>query len=149
MTKDVLVSVRGLQMSEVNNEDSLETISPASYYKKNGHHYLVYDEVAEGFDKTTHNIMKFNEDLLDLTKKGLINVHMIFEEEKSNLTSYHTPFGDVMIGIDTDSIQLTEEDDHIQLLVDYALEANYQHLADCKITVDIKPREAFFEQENP
>ncbi len=135
-------------MNEMEGQDALETISPASYYKRNGHHYLVFDEITEGADQPTHNIMKFNEDLLDLSKSGLINVHMIFEEDKTNLTCYNTPYGDVMIGIDTDNIELSEETDHITLQVSYDLEANYEFLASCKITLDVKPREGFFAQ-NP
>ena len=47
-----------------------------------------------------------------------------------------------MIGIDTDSVEISEEEDHISLDVAYRLEANYEHLADCRIKMDIRSKES-------
>lgn len=48
MTKDVLLSIRGLQFEGENDASDLETITAAEYYKKNNHHYVIYDEATEG-----------------------------------------------------------------------------------------------------
>ncbi len=85
-------------------------------------------------------IIKFKENSLDLTKKGLINVHMIFEENKKNMTNYATPYGNILIGIDARSVKMKEQEGHIEVDVDYALEINYEHFADCKIKMDIRAR---------
>lgn len=83
MTKEVLLSLRGLQFDAGSADgDKIETITPAEYYKRNDSHYVVFDEVMEGFQESTRNIIKFKDNSLDLTKKGLVNVHMIFEEKK-------------------------------------------------------------------
>ena len=78
--------------------------------------------------------------MLELTKRGFVNVHMLFEENKKSLTNYATPFGDVLIGIDAKKITLTEEEHKICIDIDYALEANYEFLADCKINVEISEK---------
>lgn len=140
MTKDVLVSIKGLQFNGNAEEAALETITKADYYLKNGNHYLIYDEVTEGYDRPTKNIIKFKNHEMQLTKKGLINVNMLFEENKKNMTNYVTPFGDILIGLDTECVEMHETDSNINLAVDYALEVNYEYLADCKIIVDIKPK---------
>ena len=62
-------------------------------------HYVIYDEVVEGFDETTKNIIKLWEDCVDITKRGLMNVHMVFEKNKKNVTCYQTPFGSMILGI--------------------------------------------------
>lgn len=143
MKKDVLLALKGLQFSldEAQNETALETITPAEYYKRGGSHYLIYDEVMEGFTDTTKSIIKFQENRLELTKKGLVNVHMLFEENRKNMSSYHTPFGNIMIGIDTASIKCMEEEENIRVEVNYELEVNYEHLADCKIEMKVCPRD--------
>lgn len=141
MTKDVLLSISGLQFDESAEEVNLETITAAEYYKRDNSHYLVYDEAMEGFDTSTRNLIKFQGNLLELTKKGLINVHMIFEENRKNMTRYSTPYGDIMVGIEAEKITLQEEESRIHLQVNYALEVNYEHLADCKISMNICPRE--------
>ena len=119
----------------------LETITPAEYYKRNDSHYVIFEELMEGFTDTTKNVIKFRDSQLEVTKKGLVNVHMVFEENRKNMTSYATPFGNILIGIDTDEVEIREEEDRIQVNVAYTLEANYEHMADCKIEMSIRPRE--------
>ena len=62
--KDVLISIRGLQYlmdEESGEQEPVEVMTTGSYYKKNGHHFLIYDEATEGFDMMTHNMIKFTE----------------------------------------------------------------------------------------
>ena len=77
MTKDVLVKISGLQFAEDQDNGPVEIITTGNYYKKNGKHYILYDEVQEGFDGVTKSVIKVNDDFLDVTKKGVTNVHMI------------------------------------------------------------------------
>lgn len=146
MEKEVLLALKGLQFAvEEDSAEALETITPAEYYKKNGSHYLIYDEVMEGVHDRTKNIIKFRDSLLEVTKKGLVNVHMVFEENKKNMTNYATPYGNILIGIDTGKVNIEEKADCIKVNVIYSLEANYEHMADCKIEMDIRAREEGFE----
>lgn len=142
MTKDVLLAIRGLQFDVNEDENKIETINVAEYYNKNNQHYVIYDEITEGFEESTKNIIKFREHSMDLTKRGLVNVHMVFEENKKNMTNYSTPYGNVLIGIDAKKVSCTEEEEQIRVDVEYALEVNYEHLADCKIQVNIRAKEA-------
>ena len=147
MTKDVFVSISAMHEEiaetpavERDEAEAIEVVTPGSYYFRNEKHYIVYDEVMEGFEEATKNIFKFDGSCLEVTKRGAVNVHMLFEEQKKNMTTYHTPFGDILIGIDTEKIEVSEEENKIHLHVDYSLEANYQHLANCKIDMKIYPK---------
>lgn len=137
MKTDVLLSIKGLQFEGENDANDLETITAAEYYKKNDSHYVIYEEATEGFRDTTKNIIKWNGQTLELTKRGLINVHMIFEEKKKNMTDYRTPYGSILIGIDTQQIRVEEAEERISVYVDYALSINYEYLADCRITMNV------------
>lgn len=141
MTKDVLLAIRGLQFEADHDENKVETINAAKYYNKNNHHYVIYDEVTEGFSEGTKNVIKFKEHSLDLTKRGLVNVHMVFEENRKNMTNYSTPYGNILIGIDAKKVSCTEKEGHISVEVEYALEINYEHLADCRIQMNICSKE--------
>ena len=144
MTKDVLLTISGLQFAagEDGGGEALEVITPGDYYKKNDKHYVMYDEVMEGFEGSTKNIIKIAEDSLDITKKGVANVHMIFEKNKKNVTYYYTPFGSLLIGIDAKRVNIAETDENIDVTVNYDLEVNYEFLANCNITMNIKSKEA-------
>lgn len=142
MEKEVLIALKGLQFAlDEEGANALETITPAEYYKRNDSHYVIFEELMEGFTDTTKNVIKFRDSQLEVTKKGLVNVHMVFEENRKNMTSYATPFGNILIGIDTDEVEIREDEDRIQVNVAYTLEANYEHMADCKIEMSIRPRQ--------
>ena len=143
MTKDVIVSINGLQIARQNEEsEPIEVITAGDYYKKNEKHYIIYDEVAEGFEGVTKNVVKLQENCMDITKRGITNVHMVFEKNKKHVTCYETPFGSLMLGINAKNIKITEAENDISVDVDYALELNDTHLADCKIKVAIQSRES-------
>ncbi len=141
MKCDVIAAIKGLQFLNEGEGEPIETITPAEYYFRNGGHYLLYDELDEESGKSTKNILKFKDRTLELTKKGLINVHMVFEEQKKNVTNYGTPFGNILVGIDTSRVHLEQKENKISFYVEYTLDVNYEQIADCKIQVDICPRE--------
>jgi uncharacterized beta-barrel protein YwiB (DUF1934 family) len=140
MTKEVLLSVKGLQIGVDNQSDTIETISPGEYYFRGGKHYFLYEEVMEGQTKPTKNIVKVTKDYMELTKKGEVNVHMIFERSKKNVTYYYTPYGSLLMGIDAYRVDVREEEDQIYVEVEYALEINNEHLANCRIRMKAIPR---------
>ena len=63
MTKEVLVSIRGLQF--VDNEvgqsasdeelDQIETICPGEYYYRNDAHFIFYQELMDDFPEPISN----------------------------------------------------------------------------------------------
>lgn len=142
MTKEVLVKISGLQFAPENDNEPIELITSGDYYKRNGKHYIVYEEVMEGVPGTTKNIIKLNDDFLDITKKGASNVHMMFEKNRKNVTYYYTPYGSLLIGIDAKRVEIQESEHNIDVKVDYELEVNYEHMADCSITMNIKSKDA-------
>ena len=141
MTKEVLLALKGLQIENADGGQELETITAADYYLKNGSHYVLYEEVTEGFDRATKNRLKFGGQMVELIRHGLVNVHMVFQENKKNLSNYNTPFGQILVGIDTKRITIDEKEDNIVVDVDYALDINYEFFSDCHIKIDIRSKE--------
>ncbi len=139
MTKDVMLSIRGLQFDHGPESEEIETIQWGQYYKRNGTHYVLFDELMEGFQEPVHNTIKFKNHEMNLTKKGLLNVSMVFEEDKKNMTNYRTPYGNLLIGLDTSRVSFTEKEDEIKVSVEYTLDVNYEYLADCSIEIKIEP----------
>lgn len=62
MTKDVLVTVKGLQsMEDGSPPEEVEMVAKGEYYYKNGHHYIFYNETIEGFTEQNRNSIKISE----------------------------------------------------------------------------------------
>ncbi len=143
MNKEVLLAMKGLQFALNENTgegEPIEIITSARLYEKNNSRYLMYDEILEGVDEPISNLVKFGTDTIEVTKKSMVNVHMIFEEGKQNLTNYQTPYGTLVIGINTHKVEITEEDECIHLEAQYGLDINYEFLSDCIISMDISPK---------
>ena len=47
MTKDVLITIRGVHTLDHEDND-VEMIIRGDYYQKNGKHYILYEEILEG-----------------------------------------------------------------------------------------------------
>lgn len=143
MTKDVIIKISGLQFMEEQEPDSaIELITKGEYYTRNGKHYLKYDEIVEGVEGISNCTVKFQQDNFELLKKGSTNVHMVFETGKKNITYYKTPYGNILIGLDTNSIHVSEKEEEIQIEVNYGMDINYEFLADCHIRMSVCPRES-------
>ena len=147
MTKDVLVSISGMQMAvndvERDDDEPIEVLSPGTYYYKNGKHYVFFEEVAEGMQGVTKTQIKWKDsDLLEVSKKGLSNVHMIFEKNKKNRCYYDTPFGQLNLGIFMTDMSVDEKENYIHIQAEYSLDVNYEPLADCSIRIDICPKDS-------
>ena len=138
MTKEVMISIRGIQFEEGVDGEKIESIQKGEYYNRNDMHYILFEEIVEGMDDPVKSMIKFKEGEMHLNKKGPINVTMDFLEDKKTLTDYRTPFGSLVIGLEAKKVNFEEEEKRILLDVDYTLEVNYEPLANCKIRVDIR-----------
>jgi len=143
MTKDVLVSISGLQMAvnemESNDDEPIEVVSAGTYYFKDGKHYIFFEEVAEGIPGVTKTQIRLTgKDTLEVIKKGISNMHMVFENGKTNRCFYRTPLGELNLGICTRKILVDEKEDNINIRAEYALDVNYEPLADCTIRINIR-----------
>ena len=144
MTKEVLLTISGLHMdafADVPDEENepIEVITPATYYLKNGKHYVLYDEVVEGMLGSIKNTIKITDDSkLEMKKSGIASTNMVFEKEKMNVTQYDTPYGEMMVGVYTKDMKVDVEEDDINVSIAYSLDVNSEKVADCNIVMNIK-----------
>jgi len=143
MTKEVLISIKGLQF-ESGNDEAVEMIAPGEYYLRNGKHYVLYEEIVEdvsGEHELSQNTLKISKGQVEILKKGGSNVHMVFAENQKNTTFYTTPFGQLLIGTYTNHIEVKEKDEVIQIKLRYDLEINQSFVSDCEICIVIMAKE--------
>lgn len=141
MTKEVLLSIHGVQF-ENNPEESVEVITVGEYDYTEEMHRITYDEVADNMEGVVKCTIQFNKSRVEIIKKGLANVHMIFEEKKKNVTYYNTPYGDLLVGLCANKIKIDQQENVIQVNIGYSLEINSQHISNCEISMSIKSKES-------
>ena len=137
MTKEIRVSVLGTQF-DIDPDEPVELITFGDYYHKNGKHYILYDEIDIEEGENIKNRIKIGDGKIEVVKSGTTNGQLIFEAGKNHMTYYDSAVGSLIMGVNTDSIEMIEEDDHIQAKVRYSLEMNYSHVSECEIVIDVK-----------
>ena len=118
--------------------DKTEYTVQGVYYEKSNKHYLLYDEVMEGFKEPVKNRVKFGEDALEITRSGPVNVRMLFENNKKNVANYNTSYGEVQLGINTKKVNISNSPDNILINVEYAIESGGELLSECIIMIEVK-----------
>ncbi|MBR3516704.1 MAG: DUF1934 domain-containing protein [Lachnospiraceae bacterium] len=144
MTKEVLISIKGLQFEGPMDDrhEQVELIVAGSYYCKNGVHYLMYDEQMEGFPEPSRTLIKIAPERVEMSKTGGFAVSMIFIEGQKNMSSYRTPFGNMMMAVDTTGIHIQETEDSLDLEILYHLDMNYEFFAECRVEIKACSKEA-------
>ncbi|HIT90909.1 MAG TPA: DUF1934 domain-containing protein, partial [Candidatus Merdenecus merdavium] len=122
-------------------EDNIEVITGGSYFERNGNRYIKYDEIYDDMDGVTKNLIKLSKDRIEVVKRGIVNVHMVFDTKHPNSTHYYTPYGEMIMGIKTKFIKVTEAEKNIDINITYDLDINYEFLAACTIDINVKAKE--------
>ncbi len=148
-----MIAITGLQFDNEGDEP-VEVVSQGKYYKKRGKHFILYDEymtensfgygesMPEGARNAdcTKNKVILSEGIVEIIKSGAANVHMVFEEGKKNVTSYATPFGELIISTHTNRVELEETENEIVVRLTYGLDMNYSYISDCSILIRVTDR---------
>ena len=142
MEKEVLIHVKGLHMMDTpEGDEPIEIVVPGEYYFRNGSHYLRYEEMLDEQGNPTVNYIKISSRGMEVRKKGQVNTHMVFEQGKKNMTYYSTPYGTIEMGIAATNLFLEEKDGGLNMKVDYALDMNQEHVADCCLAIQAQPKD--------
>ncbi len=137
MTKNVIISLMGLQYAVEEEEAPIEVINFGQYYKKGEKHYLLYEETDES-GKATKCRIKVSEKELELQKRDRTNTRLLFLPGEQYLTNYETPYGGLLVGVNTRSLELYEEEEFLRATLKYGLEINGEKTGDCTLVLKVQ-----------
>lgn len=129
-------------MDAPEGDEPIEIVVPGEYYFRNGSHYLRYEEMLEDHGDPTVNYIKISPKGMEVRKKGQVNTHMVFEQGKRNMAFYTTSFGTLEMGISATNLELKESDSHLDMKVNYSLDLNQEHVADCCLDIHAQGKSA-------
>lgn len=136
MEENVVIKISGLQVVE-NTGDNVEVLAAGKHYVKNDKHYLLYDEIETEEQEKTSNIIKFNNDIVEIVRKGAVGGRLVFEENAKKQSLYSTPMGDLLIEILTEEITVNEQDsENIELKVKYQIHVDGNKVSDNQIEIN-------------
>ena len=89
---------------------------------EDGEIYLEYPEPAEhGLGQIT-TVLRYDGKLLKLERDG--ESGLLIEKGQRHICQYHTPLGDVFIGVNGGDIRVTDSPDRLDMEIDYAIDIN-------------------------
>lgn len=138
MTKDVLVSVSGVQVDV--DDEPIELVTVGTYYLKNGKHYVLYEEQPEDNGPVTKNVVKFYEGHFEMTKKGGNNSFLVFDKGQKTSMVYQTMVGPLQLDVLTKELSIVEREEEMQVHVQYSLDINYNFVSQCDVYFKVQAR---------
>jgi len=136
--RKVMISIKGFPTITHNDEDTFELMTDGVYLCKDGVSTFSYQEsVLTGLDGllTTFNV---EPDRVVMRRGGGISGDMIFSERQKHNFLYETPFGSIMMGIDTHSIKKNMRDDGGSLEIRYDIEVDNISVSQNLFMIEIK-----------
>ena len=126
MNKDVIISVKGIQMSPSDKEaNHIELVTEGKYYKKGKNYYVTYKESkVTGMEGTTTTVKLCQDGLVILTRFGRVNTHFIFEKGQRHTSYYDTVYGTFVVNIMTNEVNINVDDRGGNVRVDYNIEVD-------------------------
>ena len=122
--KRAMISIKGSPLQTSAEDDSIELMTDGEYIHEGGVSTFSYVEsMLTGLDglQTTFNV---EQDRVILSRGGDVNEDMIFSEKQKHHFLYETPFGAILMGIDTHSIVKNLRDDGGSLEIRYDIEVD-------------------------
>lgn len=136
MEENVVIKISGLQVVE-DTGDNIEVLATGKHYIKKDKHYLLYDEIEEESQSKTSNLIKFNNDVVEIIRKGAIGGRLVFEENATKQSLYSTPMGDLLIELFTQEIALNEQQEgNVDLKVKYQIHIDGNKVSDNEIEIN-------------
>ena len=122
--KKVMISIKGLPVFASSDDDAFELMRDGEYSQKDGISTFSYIESTLTGQEGMLTTFDVENDRVVLRRGDGMSGDMIFSENQKHHFLYDTPFGSVMLGIDTHSITNEMSDDGGNLEIRYDIEVD-------------------------
>jgi len=123
-TKKVMISIKGLPVFATSDDDAFELMTDGEYLQDGGLATFSYVESTLTGQDGMLTTFDVENDRVVLKRGDGLSGDMIFSENQKHHFLYDTPFGSVMLGIDTHSIVNNMNDDGGNLEIRYDIEVD-------------------------
>lgn len=123
METNAVITLTGKQTID-GESDQYELTTLGRYLKKGDKYYISYEgSELTGYENTT-TTLKVKEGYISMIRFGATSTQMVFEKEKKYIGYYETPFGNLSVGVTTNSMSVDIDDDGGEIKLDYMIELN-------------------------
>ena len=132
----------GMQIRGGRAEDKVEVVSVGKMYEEEGAVCVSYEEMSDanemGIVHVVNNLLKVQDNQVEVIKKGASESHMVFVPEQATYTYYSTPIGELEVSIFTKQIEREQTSKGFRLVLQYDLEMNQTMISQCNVDITVE-----------
>lgn len=108
--KDYVITIRGLQSYDDDDDVDIEMMAEGDFSIEDGKFFIDYDETEATGMEGTKTTIEIDKNYVSLTREGTVDTTLLFIEGRQTSSYYDTPYGTMMMGINTEKVNadLTE-----------------------------------------
>ncbi len=133
----VLISITGTQSSGP-AQDQVEVLTTATVRQMDGVTTIDYEETSDDFPAQTFTHIRVeNANVVTITRSGPHPSQLILEKGRRHLSHYDMGFGQLVMGINTSTIENTLTETNGALIVRYTMEMNHSLVSSNRLLLKI------------
>lgn len=138
MEKPVIISIRGTQESAPGEKDVMELVTQGTLAGEAGDYALSYLETElTGLEGTTTTFF-IKPDKITLRREGTLNSEMIFQVGQKHVSLYQTPYGGIMMGVNTKKAFSDIDTTGGDLSIRYIMEVENQRVSENAFEIHVR-----------
>lgn len=142
MNENYLITVTGTQIVD-GNRDSIELTTTGAYYRDDTARYIIYREYdSENPEVSSLNTVKIEEDgIISVLRDTEGSSALILEKGRRHQCHYSTMYGDLSVGVFTDTVNNNLCENGGELRVSYTLDFNAGLVSKNEIYIKVTEKE--------
>lgn len=132
-----IISIKGTQTID-EEANTIEFITDGIYRHTTDLTKISYFESEMTGMDGIKTVVTADKEKIVITRMGEYKTQLILQEGKRHLCPYSTPYGEMMMGVNTGSIINTLSADGGNLSVDYSLEVNHNLASTNRLEISVK-----------
>ncbi len=125
MQNNFMISIKGLQTySDGCDGTDIELLTEGRFSKEDGVYYLEYDESEITGLGDTSTTVEIGDGYVSLERSGNVSSQMLFMPGRRTSSLYGTKYGELLIDIYTEKLDITLDKHGGRIAVDYILDVN-------------------------
>lgn len=110
----------------------------ASYFQKENSHYLMYEEVLDGYKDPFRTRLKLKDGSLEINRAGSIRQRMLFEQGNVYCMDYVTPYGTFVLEMRTKMLSVFHGEEELTVVAEYDIFSEGQKVSENRIEIRAK-----------
>ncbi len=139
MERNVVITLRGKQYLEDGIPEAIELVTEGRMQWNPEGCTLTYLETELTGMGSTKTIIQIRGEEVSILREGEVYTQMVFRQGKRHLSLYHTPYGEMTVGVHARHVMVDMDRDGGDLELDYNIEMDHEVTGRNVFAIHVEP----------